>query len=199
MNWSSRYVGQWIERTIQPGRWKPTIARLLPQQSSPSLESSCQLAPGARTANSCDRFFLRQEELASHPFRVISVGGVTTQHGKGAAVDCRTRKQFPSLKSDFRVTVGGGGAGIDGILHAHTFCTTTPIILAITPRTTGGAANREQSGLSSREASAVTSQSSGCGLKIRGQTVRWQTSSVVARVGAIGPCCSATCHPGMSR
>ena len=118
---------------------------------------------------------------------------------RGAAVDCRTRKQFPSLKSDFRVTVGGGGAGIDGILHAHTFCTTTPIILAITPPTTGGAANREQSGLSSREASAVTSQSSGCGLKIRGQTVRWQTSSVVARVGAIGPCCSATCHPGMSR
>ena len=66
------------------------------------------------------------------------------------------------------MTVGGGErvGDIDGILHAHTFYTATPIILAITPGATLGAANREQSGSSVREATSVTSQFVGCGLKI---------------------------------
>ena len=58
------------------------------------------------------------------------------------------------------MTVGGGDrvGDIDGILHAHTFYTATPIILAITPTATLGVENREQSGSSVREASLVTSQ-----------------------------------------
>ena len=84
------------------------------------------------------------------------------------------------------MTVGGGErvGDIDGILHAHTFYTATPIILAITPGATLGAANREQSGSSVREATSVTSQFVGCGLKIRGQTVQqlkhWQWLELLA-------------------
>lgn len=147
-----RLAGRWQELTI------------------PSHESSCQLAFGGRRANnrpsSCFSTFrappplLRQEELNSHPFRVISDTRVNTQKGEGRLLIVWTRKQFLSLQSDFRVTVGGGErvGDIDGILHAHTFYTATPIILAITPTATLGAANREQSGSSVREASLVTSQ-----------------------------------------
>ena len=165
------------------------------------------MAFGGRRANnrpsSCFSTFrappplLRQEELNSHPFRVISDTRVNTQKGEGRLLIVWTRKQFLSLQSDFRVTVGGGErvGDIDGILHAHTFYTATPIILAITPTATLGAANREQSRSSVREATSVTSPFVGCGLKIRGK----HCSKHQAR--AIGPCCAATCHchPGMSR